>query len=76
MTGPLRDLWHRPTAQPAASGRPACWRDREHDDGQCCALCYTPQMQQGLLRRSPGCAGCWAGINAAALYYAYREPRL
>jgi hypothetical protein len=79
VTGPARDLLTRSglrTAQPQAAGRPPCWRDLAHDDGQSCALCYTADMQQGLLHKSPGCEGCWAGINAAALYYTYRKVLL
>ncbi len=79
MTAPVRDLFTRPTlrtAMPATDGKPHCWRDRDHDDGNACALAYTPNMHEDLLSRSPGCAGCWAGINAAVLYYQYRERRL
>lgn len=79
MTGPVRDMFTRPslpTAQPSSEGRPVCWRDLSHDDGNACALCYTADMQQDLLSRSPGCEGCWAGINAAVLYYTYKGRRL
>lgn len=79
MTGPVRDLFKRATlrtGEPAPEGRPECWRDRESDNGKACALTYTPKMQQDLLKRSPGCAGCWAGINSAALYYQYKGCKL
>ena len=76
MTGPARALLTRSsmqTGQPVSEGRPSCWRDLAHDDGRACALAYTPNMQESLISRSPGCAGCWAGINAAVLYYMFRK---
>lgn len=78
MTGPARAFLTRSTlpstqpGHPRPDGRPSCWRDREHDDGACCALTYTPAMQRDLLDKSPGCADCWAGVNAAVLYHKFR----
>ncbi len=79
MTGPVRELLTVSTlrtAQPVPKGRPPCWRARDHDDGNACALAYTPKMQEDLIAKSPGCEACWAGVNAAALYYQYKERRL
>jgi hypothetical protein len=76
MTGPARELLMEPTlrtGQPTPKGRPVCWRPRECDDNAACALAYTPRMQADLLQKSPGCEGCFAGINAAALYYQFRK---
>lgn len=76
MTGPARSLLTRSTLRtghPVPAGRPDCWRDHAADDGAACALCYTISMQQDLLSKSPGCCGCWAGVNAAALYYQFHK---
>jgi hypothetical protein len=70
MTGPYRLT--RPTAQPSSTGIPGCYRTDADDDGAACALCYSPDMQQTLLREFPTCTSCRAGQWAAKIYYADR----
>jgi hypothetical protein len=73
MTGPYRLT--RPTAQPSSTGIPGCYRTDADDDGAACALCYSPDTQQTLMRNFPSCSGCVAGQWAAKIYYAQRgEP--
>lgn len=67
MTGPYRLT--RSTGQPSATGIPLCYRADGDDDGAACALCYSPDMQQKLLREFPTCTGCVAGQWAAKLFY-------
>jgi hypothetical protein len=57
------------TGMRTATERPACYR--VVDDGHACAACATPDAQQDLLRVSPGCERCQAGVRAAWLYWTY-----
>jgi hypothetical protein len=49
--------------------RPSCYRER--DDGHACAAAATPELQQDLMRTTPGCELCARGQRAALLYWRY-----